>query len=211
MFTGIIQEIGILQKREKREENLLLTIQAPILSGRLQPGESVAANGVCLTVEQLFKDAFRVALMPETTDLTNLGKLHVSSRVNLEPALPVNGKLDGHFVTGHIDGMGKILEKDPIKDGVGLKIRFPSNLGKFLSLKGSITVNGVSLTVIELEADSFTVGLIPYTQQHTNLGTILIEETVNLEIDLIARYLDRLLSGKTEEIKYEWLKERNFL
>lgn len=211
MFTGIIQEIGIFQKREKREENLILTIQAPTLSQKLQMGSSISVNGVCLTVEQLFKDAFKVAIIPETANLTNLGKIHVSSRLNLEPSLPADGKLDGHFVTGHVDGIGKVVKKGPIEDGLGVTVEFPQELAKFFSLKGSVAINGVSLTILSLEETSFTIGLIPFTQQHTNLGTIHIGDFVNIEVDLIARYLDRLLQGKTEEVKYEWLKERNFI
>lgn len=211
MFTGIIQEIGIIQKREKRDENLLLTIQAPLLTPKLAAGASIAVNGVCLTVEHLFKDAFKVAVIPETAALTNLGKIHVSSRVNLEPSLAVDGKFDGHFVTGHIDGIGKIIEKGVMTGGFGLKIQFPPGLAKFLSLKGSVAVNGISFTILKLEEETFSIGLVPFTQQNTNLGTLQLEDTVNIEIDLIARYLDRLLQGKENEIKYEWLKERNII
>lgn len=211
VFTGIIQEIGILEKREKREANLILTIKATTLTQHLKPGSSVSVNGVCLTVEHLFQDAFKASVIPETANLTNLGMLHVSSLVNLEPSLEVGSKLDGHFVTGHVDGLGKVIAKTPIEGGIGLTIEFPQTLAKFFSLKGSVTINGVSLTIAKLEESNFTVCLIPYTQQNTNLGMAQPNDSVNIEVDLIARYLDRLLEGKTDEIKYEWLKERNFI
>lgn len=211
MFTGIIQEIGILQKKEKKEENILLTIQARGILPGLKEGMSVAVNGVCLTCEYFFKDAFKAAVIPETLSKTNLGFLHVGSRINLEPAMSIGDKFNGHIVTGHIDDVGKTIEKTTIQGGVGLKIQFPQALAKFLAFKGSIAVNGVSLTIAELKEDTFTVALIPYTQQHTNLGTAQEGDIVNLEIDIVARYLDRIMQDKANAATYEFLKERNLL
>lgn len=201
----------MLEKREKREANLILTIKAPTLTQHLKPGSSVSVNGVCLTVEHLFKDAFKVSVIPETVSLTNFSTLHVSSLVNLEPSLTIDEKLDGHFVIGHVDGVGKVIAKEPLEGGIGLTIEFPQSIAKFLSLKGSVAINGVSLTIAKLEEQSFTICLVPYTQQNTNLGMVQSNDSINIEVDLIARYLDRLLEGKTGEIKYEWLKERNFI
>lgn len=211
MFTGIICEIGILEKRERKDQNLVLTIKAPETRKKLSLGSSIAVNGVCLTVENLFQDAFKVLIIPETERLTNLGTLRVSSPLNLEPSLAVDGKIDGHFVTGHVDGLGKVIKKDLSEGGQRLTIEFPEALAKFLSLKGSVAVNGVSLTIANLEEHTFDVALVPFTQQNTNLGLLQPNDLVNIEVDLVARYLDRLLSGREQEIRYEWLKERNLI
>ncbi len=211
MFTGVIKEIGILQRREKKDENLLFTIRSPLLINTLKPGASVAVNGVCLTVEQILNDSFKVSIMPETVLRTNLGMIRVSSRVNIEPAMPADGKFDGHIVTGHIDVVGKVMQRGPKEGGLSLKVQFPQHIAKYLSLKGSISINGVSLTIMDLGEDTLTVGLIPFTQENTNLGSLQADDLVNLEIDVIARYLERLLQGKENEIKHDWLKERNFI
>lgn len=193
MFTGIIRGIGILQKKEKRDGSTIFTIQPLSPINNLSAGMSISVNGACLTCEFLFKDAFKVAVISETLSKTNLGFLHVGSRVNLEPALSFGEKIDGHFVTGHVDDIGKIIAKNPIQGDAGLKIQFPAHLSKFLALKGSVAVNGVSLTIADLQENSFNVALIPYTQQNTNLDDMRENDFVNLEIDLIARYLNKLI------------------
>lgn len=200
MFTGIVREVGVLQKREKKGENVSFTIHAPLLMAELKEGMSVCVNGACLTVEYLFKDAFKVTAVPETLEKTNLGKMNVGSRVNLEPALSLGEKIDGHLVTGHIDAVGEVVGKEIISGGQMLKVKIPDELQKFIASKGSITLNGISLTVVGMQEGILSVALIPYTQQHTNLGDLRENDFVNIEVDLIARYLDKLLSGNTRFI-----------
>lgn len=197
MFTGIVREIGILQKKERREEIILLTIQSRGLIAELKPGSSIAVNGVCLTIEHLFKDAFKAAVVPETLQKTNLGLLYVSSRVNLEPALKVGDQIGGHFVTGHVDCVGKVKSKETVQGGRGLTIEYPKYISKYLAFKGSVALNGVSLTIADLKEDAFSVALIPYTIQNTNLGDIKEQDIVNIEVDVIARYLDSLNSASS--------------
>ena len=203
--------MGVIQKKEHTGTEVLLTIQAPHLIAKLKHGDSIAVNGVCLTVDTLFANAFKAVAIPETVERTNLGSLRVSSRVNLELPLSVAGRFDGHFVSGHVDGIGTVIKKAQTAKGMTLSILFPPTLAKYFALKGSIAVNGVSLTIMELTDDYFSVGLIPITEKETNLGLLHENDIVNLEVDLIARYLERLLRGKTEQTSYEWLKERNFI
>jgi riboflavin synthase len=211
MFTGIIQEVGVVQKRERKEENVLFTIQAPHLTPKLKEGDSVSVNGVCLTVEHLFQNAFKAAAVPQTLETTNLGAIRVSQRVNLEPALKAEDKLSGHYVTGHIDTMGEILGHAQIKNGTGVEISFPPEIANLLALKGSVTLNGISLTIADLKESSIVIALIPFTLENTNLGDLREGDMINIEVDIIARYLDRLLHGKESEVRYAWLKERNFI
>ncbi|MEK7528788.1 MAG: riboflavin synthase [Patescibacteria group bacterium] len=211
MFTGIITDIGVIQKKEHTGREVLMTIQAPVLLPELKHGDSIAVNGVCLTVDKIFATAFKAAVIPETVERTNLGSLRVSSRVNLELPLKVNGRFDGHFVTGHVDGIGTVLKKSPTKQGTTLSILFPPDLAKFFSLKGSIAINGVSLTIMQLTGDFLSVGLIPITEKETNLGSLRENDIVNIEVDLIARYLDRLVQKKSQETDFEWLRERSLI
>lgn len=200
MFTGIVREVGVLQKREKKDQNVTFTIHAPLLIVELKEGMSVSVNGACLTVEYLFRDAFKVTAVPETLEKTNLGKINVGSRVNLEPALSLGEKIDGHLVTGHIDSIGEVIAKEIISGGQMLKVRIPETLQKFIAAKGSVTLNGVSLTVVDIQEGILSVTLIPYTQQYTNFGDLRENDLINIEVDLVARYLDRLLSGNTRFI-----------
>ena len=188
--------MGVVQKKEHTGSNVLLTIQAPNTISSLKHGDSIAVNGVCLTVDKLFTNAFKAVAMPETVEKTNLASLRVSSHVNLELPLSVGGKFDGHFVSGHVDGIGTVLRKEMTHNGMTITILFPPEIAKHLALKGSVTVNGVSLTILGLQNDTFSVGLIPITQKETNLGMLKENDIVNIEVDLISRYLDRLLQGR---------------
>lgn len=195
MFTGIVHEVGILQKREKKGENVTFTVHAQALIESLKEGMSMSVNGACLTVEYLFKDAFKATAVPETLQKTNLGKMNVGGRVNLEPALSLGEKIDGHLVTGHVDAVGEVIGKEIISSGQMLKVRVPDFLQKFIAQKGSITLNGVSLTVVDMNNGILEVALIPYTRKHTNLGDLRKGDILNIEVDLVARYLDKLLIG----------------
>jgi len=201
MFTGIIRHQGKITKRADRQ--LVISVP-PSLIKKLQPGGSLAVNGVCLTVEngkQHTVDSrqktvnstqqieISVSLMPETARVTTLGKLAVGSRVNLELPLKLSDPLDGHLVQGHVDGMGTVTKiKRPGQSRI-LKITLPRSIANLVATKGSIAVDGVSLTVVKSDRKHFTFGLIPETLRRTNLGKLRVGDAVNLEADIIARYL----------------------
>ncbi len=211
MFTGIIREQGKVLKIEGNKGNLVLTIAAKEVLKKKKTGESIAVDGACLTIIDLKKDCFQVEAMPETTRKTILGNLKSGDLVNLEPALTLSESLDGHLVQGHIDSLGVV--KDVKLDGNSkiLTIKFPELISKYVAYKGSITINGVSLTVIDIDTDTFSVALIPHTLENTNLNLLKTGDKVNLEVDMIARYLDRLLQNKNQQTEYEWLMERGFV
>lgn len=195
MFTGIIKSVGTVEEVSKN----LLKIKHDL---EVTPGDSIAINGVCLTVND--DGAFDV--MDETLKCSNLGELQVEGKVNLEPALEFNGKLDGHLVVGHVDFVGEVLES-----GSTLKITFPTEYSKYFAMKGSVTINGVSLTISGLSEDWLEVSLVDFTLKNTNLGELKAGDKVNIEVDLIARYVERMLEGREGQTKFEWLKERNFI
>jgi len=213
MFTGIIQELGTIQKIEKLEGLTRLTFSAPktLKSGIKKMGDSIAVDGACLTVTALTADTFTAEAIPETLKKTIIGTYQEGTKINLESPVKVGDTLDGHMVQGHVDFMSTV--KSMIKDGDSsiLSINFPLEQSKFFALKGSVTINGVSLTISYLGNDYFEVSLIPETLKNTNLAQLTEGSQVNIEIDLIARYLDRLLDDKEKETKYSFLKERNFL
>lgn len=199
MFTGIVSAVGRVTALNPRGGDVELGVAAA--GGgveRLQIGDSVAVGGVCLTVTRQEGGAFFADVSRETLARTTLGGLRAGSRVNLEPCLRAGDPLGGHLVSGHVDAVGRLLEVLP--DGRSSRLRFelPVVLARFVAPKGSICIDGVSLTVNEVEGRSFGVNLIPHTQTATTLGALAGGDAVNLEIDLIARYLDRLMSPKPE-------------
>jgi len=196
MFTGIIKSVDQVAKITPKSISIKLGVEAAV-------GDSVSVNGVCLTLND--KNEFDI--MDETFKSTNLALLKVGDRVNIEPAIPVNGKLGGHFVTGHVDFSAKVIsfEKDI------LKVALSAKYSRFFAIKGSAAVNGVSLTVCDLDSDSFSVSLVDFTLKNTNLGIIKVGDLVNVEVDLIARYMERMLESADQNVKFEWLKERNFI
>jgi len=207
MFTGIIQEIGKVKKIEKGSHGLSFEIESNIVIKDKKIGDSISVNGACLTVVEINNNKFKFDVIEETLAKTNLKNLQIDDEVNLESALKFNQGIDGHLVQGHIDCEG-VVEKfeNPI-----LTIKFPSEIAECLAFKGSITVNGVSLTISDLQLDNFSVSLIPHTIKSTNLKNLKKGHKVNLEIDLIARYLKNMLEKKDQEAKYEFLKERNLI
>ena len=211
MFTGIIREQGKVLKIEGNKGNLVLTIAAKEVLKKKKTGESIAVDGACLTIIDLKKDCFQVEAMPETTRKTILGNLRPGDLVNLEPALTLSESLDGHLVQGHIDSLGVVKEVKLDGNSKILTIKFPELISKYVAYKGSITINGVSLTVIDIDTDTFSVALIPHTLENTNLNLLKTGDKVNLEVDMIARYLDRLLQNKNQQTEYEWLMERGFV
>lgn len=192
MFTGIIESTGIIKNKSVNGTNIIFTINADNFAQKL--GESISINGACLTVIKFSAESFNVEAIPETLKLTNLGDLEIHDQVNLEKSLTVGSSLDGHFVLGHIDF--KTTVKKISLDGDSTRISFnsPKDYQKYIAKKGSICINGVSLTISETTEQDFEVCLIPYTLSHTNLGHLQIGSYVNIEIDIIARYLEKQLN-----------------
>ena len=190
MFTGLITATGTLAAREG---GVRLTIRAPGLDlGDAVVGESIAVSGVCLTVVELAANGFAADLSPETLACTTLGALQVGSRVNLERALRLSDRLGGHLVAGHVDGVGEVSACERAGGGAWLTLAIPESLGRYIARKGSICVDGVSLTVADLIEGGFSVQVIPHTLAETTLADRVAGDRVNLEVDLIARYIERL-------------------
>lgn len=193
MFSGIIAAVGRITHLTPREAGYRLTIESAGLGlDDVSLGDSIACNGVCLTVVALDGSRFLVDVSPETLSCT--AGLDAPGEVNLEKALRVSDRLGGHLVSGHVDGVGEVLRFEPVGDNRLLAIRAPAELGRYIARKGSITVNGVSLTTNTAEGSGFTINLIPHTLEMTNLGHLQPGSRVNLEVDLIARYCERLLN-----------------
>ncbi|MFA6917499.1 MAG: riboflavin synthase [Candidatus Gracilibacteria bacterium] len=211
MFTGIIKEVGRIEKIKSGKNIKTFTVKADFAIKDKEIGQSVAVNGVCVTITGLTKNSFDFDAMQETLERTNLGSLKSKSKVNLEPALTLNQSLDGHLVQGHVDTQGKTTSLKNDKKHTILTIEFPVEISKYLAFKGSITINGVSLTISRLEEKTFSVDLIPHTLAKTNLGELKKGDKINLEVDIIARYLKRMLDCKEGEFKYEYLVERGFI
>jgi riboflavin synthase len=186
MFTGIVEELGEIVGREPGEVTRL-TVRGPLVVSDASPGDSIAVNGVCLTVVDVTEDTFTVDAVAETLSRTSLG---TATAVNLERAVTPATRLGGHLVQGHVDGVGTLRERG--EDGV-IRVEVPAELARYLAPKGSVTVDGISLTVVEATADSFTVALIPTTLARTTLGSTPIGAAVNIEVDVIAKYVERLL------------------
>lgn len=210
MFTGIITEIGTVTNITPHDEVTQLSIKADIAKNK-KKGDSIAIDGTCLTVVQITDDGFTTEAIPETLQKTIIGQYKEGNKVNLEGSLKIGDTLDGHFVSGHVDFVGTIKAVQPDKNTQTVTVQIPTAMRKFFALKGSVTLNGVSLTVSDVTEDTLTVSLIPETLKKTTLGSVAEGQTVNVEIDLISRYLDSLLQGKEREASYEFLKERGFL
>jgi len=203
MFTGLIEGLGRLAAVESETAGIRLVIAppAPMLGNtdaeRCQPGDSVAINGCCLTVIDIKHDCWSFQAGTETLSKTNLGRLTVGDMVNLERSLPVNGRLGGHFVQGHVDGVGRVDRIDREGEWVAMWFRVPESLATLMVQKGSVAVDGISLTVVNVERDRFSVALIPHTLTVTTLGSRAVEDEVNIETDILGKYVERLLGAKT--------------
>lgn len=199
MFTGIVEEIGTVVAVDRGGEDARLTLRGPVVTQGTRLGDSIAVDGVCLTVTDLAGDVFGVDVMPESLARSSLGGLAAGGRVNLERAVRADGRLDGHLVQGHVDGTGTLLSRAPGPRWDDLRFALPAGLARYVAEKGSIAVSGVSLTVTGVDDASFGVSLIPTTLAATTLGTLAPGDTVNLEVDVIAKYVERLLGGRTGE------------
>jgi riboflavin synthase len=197
VFTGIVEELGTVVAVAQGEDSARLRIHGALVTGDAAHGASIAVNGVCLTVVDVGDDEFSADVMRETLDRSSLGALEVGSRVNLERPVTLATRLGGHLVQGHVDGTGEVLAREPGDGWELVTVSLPTGLARYVVEKGSITVDGVSLTVVEAGADRFTVSLIPTTLGLTTLGLKGVGEPVNLEVDVLAKYVERLLEGRT--------------
>jgi len=197
VFTGIVEELGTVVAIQPQGDAVRLRIHGPVVTLDAVHGASIAVNGVCLTVVEHADGAFTADVMQETLDRSSLGGLAVGSRVNLERPVTLEARLGGHLVQGHVDGTGTILERVASEHWEVVRVSLPDELGRYVVEKGSITVDGVSLTVVEAAPDSFTISLIPTTLGLTTLGTKAVGDTVNLEVDVVAKYVERLLQWRT--------------
>ena len=196
VFTGIVEELGEVIGKEDLPDAARFVIRGPVVTGDAGHGASIAVNGVCLTVVDVRPGGeFSADVMKETLDRSSLGGLGVGSRVNLERAAALNSRLGGHIVQGHVDGTGHVIARTPSKNWEVVRIALPTALSRYVVEKGSITVDGVSLTVSGLGHDWFEVSLIPTTLETTTLGQAKVGAHVNLEVDVIAKYVERLLTG----------------
>jgi len=194
MFTGIIQCLGKLRETTDRGADLRLRIEAPDLDfSRAGSGDSIAVNGVCLTAVETHENGFSADVSRETLTLTTLGALTTGARVHLETALTPTSALGGHLVSGHVDGKGRVLERRPDARSEQFRFQAPRELARYIARKGSICIDGVSLTVNDVDDDQFTVNIVPHTLEYTCIDEYRPDHEVNLEVDQIARYLERLL------------------
>lgn len=189
MFTGIIQTLAEVRETNENESGRTLTIVEPALAAKSNIGDSISINGVCLTVVARDDGAMRFQAVPETLAKTNLGELNAGDRVNLEPALRAGDPLGGHWVQGHIDGVGTIRSREKFGDGERMGFGCPPDIARQLVAKGSIAVDGISLTVVDPTSDGFSVALIPHTLAVTTLGGKTVGATVNLELDVLGKYV----------------------
>jgi riboflavin synthase len=193
MFTGIIETLGIIKEIKKNKDNLDITVHCPMVH-ELKVDQSVAHNGVCLTVVSIEKDQYTVTAIKETIEKTNLGDWKINDSVNLERAMKLDARLDGHIVQGHVDQTGICKNIEETNGSWRYTFQYDKNLNNITIEKGSITVNGVSLTVVDSKRDEFSVAIIPYTYEHTNFKDFVVGSKINLEFDVIGKYVSRLYS-----------------
>jgi riboflavin synthase len=194
MFTGIVEELGEIVAIERGTESAVVTVHGPLVTGDAAQGSSIAVNGVCLTVVGHDHETFSVDVMAETLNRSSLGSLQAGTLVNLERAMTASARFGGHIVQGHVDGTARILARVPGDRWEVVQLTLPADLSRYVVEKGSITVDGVSLTVSDITDDTFSVSLIPTTLGLTTLGHKVVGDAVNLEVDVIAKYVERLLT-----------------
>ncbi|QOY35944.1 riboflavin synthase [Anaerobacillus isosaccharinicus] len=211
MFTGIIEEVGIIEQIKQSGEAIVMTIASKKLLNDVHLGDSIAVNGVCLTVTSFDKDRFTVDLMPETVRSTSLRDLTRGSNVNLERAMAAGGRFGGHFVSGHVDGIGEIIKKQRQDNAVYYEIKVSETLRKYIILKGSIAIDGTSLTVFGVTDDTFTISIIPHTISETIIGFKGPGDVVNIECDMIGKYIEQFIGNKFEQGKSKSTLTASFL
>jgi len=215
LFTGIIEELGAVQRLERGSDFCQISVSAQHVLEDVKMGDSIAINGVCLTVTGFDRQHFTADIMAETLSKTNLGSLTSGQKVNLERAVRLGDRMGGHLVQGHVDAVGNIAEQQTVGIAKIIRIKAPLEILEYMVAKGSIAIDGISLTVIEVLSDSFTVSIIPHTAKMTTLGFKKPSDSVNLEADIIGRYVEKLLKknrGKNPApLSSEFLAEHGFL
>ena len=215
MFTGIIEETGAVERLNHQSGGARLTLRGREVLADIEIGGSIAVNGVCLTAVAISAEGFSADLSPETVERTNLGRLHTGDTVNLERPLLPTGRLSGHFVLGHVDGVGELVSLEALPDGNWwLSVRAPEDLLRYLVYKGSVAIDGISLTIASLELDVIGVAIIPHTYERTNLAGLRPGVKVNLECDIIAKHVGRLLEtvdrSPKSSLRIDDLKEQGY-
>ncbi|AMQ21068.1 MULTISPECIES: riboflavin synthase [Geobacillus] len=213
MFTGIIEEIGTIEQMKQTGDAIVMTIGAKRVLEDVRLGDSIAVNGVCLTVTSFTERQFTVDVMPETVKATALKTLKPGSKVNLERAMAAGGRFGGHFVTGHVDGVGRIIRQWPKANAVYYEIEVPASLRAYMIEKGSVAVDGTSLTIFGLSERTFIVSLIPHTREATILGEKRPGDLVNIECDMIGKYVAAFLDAKatpTSKLTVEFLEQHGY-
>lgn len=216
IFTGLIIEVGRVRSIQRRADGAFLVIEAKTVLAGTRIGDSISINGVDLTVIEMGEDFFSADASLETLKRSTLGDFRVGNRVNLERALAVGERMGGHMVQGHVDGTGELLSVTPEGNAYRVRFRFPRELGRYIAMKGSITVDGISLTVAGLGTDWFEVAIIPHTWRETILRDLKSSDRVNLEVDVLAKYVERLMLHKEDagtaesELTLEYLIERGY-
>ncbi|MUP37129.1 riboflavin synthase [Labilibaculum euxinus] len=218
MFTGLIEEIGSIKSIQSGGKSIRLTVSARKIMDDVKLGDSIATNGICLTVVSFNSTGFSADVMPETMSRTNFGLLGAGSRVNLERALRVGDRMGGHMVSGHIDGLGEVVGREQDDNAIWVSIAAPGNILKYIVEKGSVAIDGISLTVAYVDEKIFKVSIIPLTQEDTTLTSKKKGEKVNLECDMTAKYIEKFMLHRDEEsaqveksdISMNFLKENGF-
>lgn len=211
MFTGIIQAKGSIAALERRGGDVRLSVQSDGLPfASYDVGESIAVNGVCLTAVELRAGGFDTDVSVETLDVTSLGSLGVGDNVNLEPSLSLGDRLGGHLVSGHVDCLGTVTSRKADARSIRFTVEIPEEFARYVARKGSVTVDGVSLTVNDVSATSFEVNIIPHTADVTIIGDYSVGTSINVEVDLLARYIERLLANDGKGLSMEFLKEHGY-
>lgn len=215
MFTGIVEEIGTIKRMSKTSDQALqIEIKAKTILEDMKVGDSIAVNGVCLTVTTFTKDSFFVDIMPETIKASSLNGLKIHSSINLERAMPANGRFGGHFVTGHIDATGTIIKKEAQENAIYYDIQVPRDFQVYFIEKGSVAVDGISLTIFKIEATSISLSLIPHTAKKTILGAKQPGDIVNIECDMMLKHAHHLMKlgkeGKDEGLDMNFLTINGF-
>lgn len=211
MFTGLVQTIGVLRSRRQQSEGMRFEINCDFTDGELKKGESIAVDGVCITVEDLNDRGFQFTASSETLSRSTLGDKKAGQKVHLERALRAGDRLGGHIVQGHVDGTGRVMQLVRRGSGVELTIEIPEDLRRYVVEKGSVAVQGVSLTVAGVESRLATFALIPETLKTTYLGQLKIGDVVNLEVDILAKYVESFTKGPDKEIRADKLRDWGFI
>lgn len=211
MFTGIIEETGRIDRLKRQGDAMVVTVSCNKVLGGIKVGDSISVNGVCLTVTAFDSGGFTADVMVETMKRTNLASAQPGSVVNLERALAAGERFGGHFVTGHVDSTATVTERRNIANAVLFRFRVSPEWTAYMVPKGSIAVNGISLTLVDLDEESFSVSIIPHTLQNTNLRSVNIGDVVNIECDMLGKYVVKMLKGgRTDGITMDYLKEHGF-